>query len=61
MATEQQETLVQFKVEDINRVIFHLNNLTIRGVEQASAIVDIVNILNSGKIINANTINSDIE
>ena len=43
--------VVQFKIEDINRIIIGINNLSVKGVEQASIIVDIINLLNSGKII----------
>lgn len=42
---------VQYKAEDIQRIIFHLNNLSFKGIDQASAVVDMINILNGGKLV----------
>lgn len=55
--TNKEETIkgsdkyVQYKAEDIQRIIFHLNNISFKGIDQASAVVDMINILNSGKLV----------
>ena len=41
----------EYKAEDIQRIIFHLNNLSFKGIDQASAVVDMINILNGGKLV----------
>ena len=49
----EENKIIQFKLNDIGRVIFLLNNLNIKGMDQASALVEIVHILDSGKVIDS--------
>jgi hypothetical protein len=49
----EENKIIQFKLNDIGRVMFLLNNLNIKGMDQASALVEIAHILDSGKVIDS--------
>lgn len=42
---------ISYAAKDISRIIFLLNNFSFKGIEQASGVVEILNILNNGKVI----------
>lgn len=49
--SNMEDKKVQYNLKDIGQVITLLNNLNFKGIEQATAVVEMTHILNSGTIV----------